>query len=251
MKEKIYFPSCPPRLARRAQGGAALAIALILLVVMTMLGLSSVKTITQQEQMTAHSYDRSLAYQFAEAALREGEGQARIQALALNPAGGGFPRNQYISDNVCAPGALNDCTNGLCSTPDPDCAPRWLDANFSNNNWVRFNGLPQIINANGNVLSTPPEYIIELLRPVGTAVCTTPIASANFDRDCNQKFPDPDDTLRQCIDTPTCVALNSNPTQQSLSCQPCNYYRYRITARVQPAGRAAVMVQSIYSVQPQ
>ena len=223
--------------AKQAQGGAALAIALILLVVMTMLGLSSVKTITQQEQMTAHSYDRSLAYQFAEAALREGEGQARIQAQALNPAGGGFPRNQYISDGACAPAALNDCANGFCSAPDPDCPPRWLDANF--NGWNQFNGLPQIANANGNVMSTPPQYFIELLRPVDIAACATPINSASFDANCNQKFPDPDNT-------DPCSASYPAPAGQ----QWCNYYRYRIIARVQPQGRAVVMLQSIYSVQP-
>ncbi len=66
----------PPH--RRRQKGAVLAIALILLVVVTLLGLSSVKTVSQQEKMVSHSNDRSLAYQYAEAALREGEAQARV-----------------------------------------------------------------------------------------------------------------------------------------------------------------------------
>jgi len=224
----------PP--TKRQQSGVALAIALILLVVMTMLGLSSVKTITQQEKMAANSFDRSLAYQFAEAALREGEGQARIQALGGNAAAG-FPRDQYVSDNACSAASLNRCANGLCSAPDPDCSPRWLNPNF--NSWIQFNGLPQIANANGNVLSVVPEYFIELLRPVSNVACTTPIASASFDMDCNQKYPDPD-IIFPCVPAPAGAGE-----------QVCSYYRYRITARVQAPGRAAVMMQSTYSVQPQ
>jgi len=221
---------------KRHQDGVALAIALLLLVVMTMLGLSSVRTITQQEKMAANSFDRSLAYQFAEAALREGEGQARIQAQGANAATG-FPRDQYVSDNACSAASLNRCANGLCSAPDPDCSPRWLNPNF--NSWIQFNGLPQIANANGNVLSVTPEYFIALLRPVDNAACTTPIGSASFDMDCNQKYPDPDNAA-------PCSTSFPAPAGQ----QWCSYYRYRITARVQAPGRATVMLQSIYSVQP-
>lgn len=223
----------------RQQRGAALAISLILLVVMTLLGLSSVRTIAQQEKMTSHTVDRSLVYQFAEAGLREGEAQAQIQALAANA---NFPTNEYVADGACNNAALNDCDTGLCATPDPDCPPRWLDAAF--NSWQSYNGLAAITQANGNTLigTAPtglPEYFIEILRPVGAAVCTTP-PGPGFDADCNQRYADPDNNA-------PCAASYPPPTGQ----QACNYYRYRVTARVQPPGRAAVIVQSVYSVQPQ
>lgn len=219
------------------QKGAALAISLILLVVMTLLGLSSVRTIGQQEKMTSHSVDRSLVYQFAEAGLREGEAQAQIQAQGANAS---FPANQYVALDGCSGAALNDCASGLCATPDPDCPPRWLDPGF--NSWQAYNGMAAITNANGNnligtALTGLPEYFIEILRPVGTAACTP---GPGFDVDCNRKYPDPDNSA-------PCAASYPPPTGQ----QACNFYRYRVTARVQPPGRAAVIVQSVFSVQPQ
>lgn len=226
---------------QRHQKGAALAISLILLVVMTLLGLSSVRTIGQQEKMTSHTVDRSLVYQFAEAGLREGEAQAQIQALAANAS---FPTTQYLADNACNNDPDNDCVSGLCTMPDPDCPPRWVDQAFNDpvrNNWQAYNGLAAVTNANGNTLigtaqTGLPEYFIEILRPVG---CLTP-PGPSFDEMCNRRYPDPDK------DAP-CSATYPPPTGQ----QACNFYRYRVTARVQPPGRAAVIVQSVFSVQPQ
>lgn len=221
------------------QRGAALAVALILLVVMTLLGLSSVRGIAQQGKMASHAVDRSLYYQFAEAALREGEAQAQNQALVAN---NGFPTNQYVSDGTCTAAALNQCNNGLCATPDPDCPPRWENPAFQG--WFPYNGLAAVQSQAGNALvgtaaSGVPEYFVEILRPVGTAVCPTAPTSPNFNMDCNQKFPDPNDT-RPC-------ATSGTPTPSE---QSCIYLRYRITARVQAPGRAAVVVQSIFSVEP-
>jgi type IV pilus assembly protein PilX len=58
----------------RAQRGVALIVALVLLVVATLIGLAGVRTTNLQERMTANMYDRSLAFQRAEAALRAAEG---------------------------------------------------------------------------------------------------------------------------------------------------------------------------------
>ncbi|WP_295006739.1 PilX N-terminal domain-containing pilus assembly protein [uncultured Dechloromonas sp.] len=216
------------------QKGAVLAIALILLVVVTLLGLSSVKTVSQQEKMVSHSNDRSLAYQFAEAALREGEAQARVQALNLNAA---FPAAQYIADGNACPNndpSINNCANGLCTTPDPDCAPRWTNATF--NGWTNYNTVAAVMSASGNTLSGTPQYFIEILRP--TDITCVPGAQT-FDMACNQRYPDPD------IADP--CAATFPPTS---GFQWCNFYRYRVTARVAIRDRAAVVLQSILSVQP-
>jgi type IV pilus assembly protein PilX len=61
----------PPRL--RAQRGVALAVALILLVVAVMLGLAASRGTLLQERMSSNMYDRSLAFQRAEAGLRAAE----------------------------------------------------------------------------------------------------------------------------------------------------------------------------------
>ena len=56
------------------QRGAILIIALIMLLVLTIIGLSSMRGTSLQESMAGNMRDSSLALQAAEAALRQGEG---------------------------------------------------------------------------------------------------------------------------------------------------------------------------------
>jgi type IV pilus assembly protein PilX len=65
--------------SRRDQGGVALVVSLILLVLATLIGLASVRGTNLQERMSANMYDRSLAFQRAESALRAAE-----EAILLN-----------------------------------------------------------------------------------------------------------------------------------------------------------------------
>lgn len=58
---------------QRRQRGAALAVALILLLIVTLIGFAAIRSSTVQQRMTANFYDRELAFQNAEAALRAGE----------------------------------------------------------------------------------------------------------------------------------------------------------------------------------
>jgi len=60
--------------ARPRQQGAALVVSLVLLLVVTVLGVASMRTTTLQERMAGNLRDSNLAFQAAEAALREGEG---------------------------------------------------------------------------------------------------------------------------------------------------------------------------------
>lgn len=57
----------------RRQKGVALIVSLILLVLATLIGLAGVRTTNLQEHMSANMYDRSLAFQRAESALRAAE----------------------------------------------------------------------------------------------------------------------------------------------------------------------------------
>lgn len=104
-----------PRLPAR-QKGVALIIALVLLLVMSLLGVSSLRTSLMQESMSGATFDRGLAFQAAEAALREGE------ALLVGP--------------VPPPIPPSGCVGGLCSQPIPaEGAPdRWTDPSF--NGWT-------------------------------------------------------------------------------------------------------------------
>jgi type IV pilus assembly protein PilX len=109
------------------QAGVALIVALTLLIVMTLLGLAGVRSVALQEKMTGNTYDRSLAFQSAEAALRTGETLALTQANAGRAAF--FDRGAYVdADNACG---NSRCQDGLCNIPDKDCPPRWEDTAFT------------------------------------------------------------------------------------------------------------------------
>ncbi len=103
----------PRRLAQRQpQQGVALIIALVLLVIMTLLGLSAMRTVSLEERMTGHTYDRSLSFQSAEAALREAESWA--EANKPTPATG----------TACN-------SDGVCGAPAATATNRWADSSFS------------------------------------------------------------------------------------------------------------------------
>jgi len=55
------------------QNGVALVVALILLIVITLVGLAAVHGTIMQQKMTSNFYDRQLAFQASEAALRQAE----------------------------------------------------------------------------------------------------------------------------------------------------------------------------------
>ncbi|WP_165770051.1 pilus assembly PilX family protein [Thauera propionica] len=58
---------------RASQHGAVLIIGLIMLLVVTMIGLTAMQTSTQQERMAGNLHDRNLATQAAEATVRVAE----------------------------------------------------------------------------------------------------------------------------------------------------------------------------------
>lgn len=117
------------------QKGAALIVSLLLLVVMTILGLSVMRTVTLEEKMAAHTFDRSLSFQSTESALREAEA--------------------YVKNNSPAPtGSTCTAATGVCGmlASGPE---RWLDPDFDT--WKSATAV-----ANG-AISITPEYIIEYM----------------------------------------------------------------------------------------
>jgi type IV pilus assembly protein PilX len=172
----------PHRPAPRRQQGAVLVTVLVLLLVMTLLGVVSIRTTLVEERMSADLYDRSLAFQAAEAGLRAGEA---IAATRPTYTGG--------------------CASGTCGFPVASAAPVWESQSV----WEAAPAAT--VNLDGMVAS--PKYIIELLAdkvpPRGT--CTT---SGD-------------------VSETTCGGTER---------------RYRITARSEQEGRAAVTLQSVFAV---
>ena len=109
--------------------------------------------------MAGNGYDRQLALQAAEVALRIGEGVAETQSK-LAPPNSGFPAYSDADDN-CPTGAINNCTSGLCPAPDKDCAPRWEAASFTG--WANASV------SLGTLAGTAPQYFVEFLG--GTFPC--------------------------------------------------------------------------------
>ena len=62
-----------PMLASRKQRGVALFVSLVLLLVLTIAGVSAVQTTSLEERMARNTHDNLMAFMAAEAALREGE----------------------------------------------------------------------------------------------------------------------------------------------------------------------------------
>lgn len=122
----------------RGQRGVALVVALILLVVATLIGLAASRGTVLQERMSANMYDRSLAFQRAEAALRAAE-----QAIS------GDWRIANLSGIDCSPGSTTLCT----MVPDSSFTA-------TGGNWVSVDAKQDI-----NDAMTPgtPQYLIQFM----------------------------------------------------------------------------------------
>jgi len=121
------------------QNGASLIISLILLVIMTLLGLAGIRGVTQQERMANHTFDRSLAFQATEAALRE------VEFL--------------VETNKPEPVTNCSVVSGLmsCVAPAPTDTPRWLQDNATFTSWTNLQAI-----GSGD-LAVTPQYFVEYL----------------------------------------------------------------------------------------
>lgn len=130
-----------------SQKGVALFVSLIMLILVTILGVTGVRMVSLEEKMAGNSYDRNLAFQAAEAALRAAETYAETNK----------PTPSYTNaDATCptSPSAINNCTNGVCPKPDKDCASRWDAA-------AGFTGWTDASVSMGTLAGTTPQYFIE------------------------------------------------------------------------------------------
>jgi len=123
-----------------AERGAALVMALIILLVLTLLGVSAMNTTVLEEKMASNAKDRNLAFQAAETALIAGE--QWVNGLLSKPP---FPNNNnglYLPYS-CAGGAqipVWDCANWSATAPGGGV--------------VIYGGGLQYVGA-------PPKYIVE------------------------------------------------------------------------------------------
>jgi type IV pilus assembly protein PilX len=85
----------------RRQRGVALVVALILLVVITLVGLAAVRGTIMQQKMSGNMYDRQIAFQNAEAAMR-----AAAASIPTSPAD--VARNCQAPSVICLSNPFED-----------------------------------------------------------------------------------------------------------------------------------------------
>jgi len=144
-----------PPLRASDKRGIALPATLVMLLVLTLLGLAAMNGDVVQERIVGNTKDTNLAFQAAEAALRDAEADI---AANLNAASGFGP----------------GCPSGLCTPPSTwssgaSSAALWSLASWTDPTKTRSYG--QYTNATPVPdVSQQPEYIVEFLdrgQPVG------------------------------------------------------------------------------------
>jgi len=146
------------------QRGVSLAISLIFLVILTMLGLTALRVATMEERMSGNSRDRNLAFQAAEAALRDAEFDIRCQKYD----GSQIPlTSPILRPTKCVSGLTGadaNCTNGLCCNPSGLTCVEPAVPVYSNRSMTavpsvaygQYTQSPQMVG-----LSQQPRYLIE------------------------------------------------------------------------------------------
>lgn len=104
----------------RGQRGVALVIALILLVVITLVGLAAVGDTLMQNKMASNLYDREVAFQSSEGALR-----AAQELVTANPKAAYIRDCSIASGNLCLTDPFTDSNfpSNLIQTVQPGTAP--------------------------------------------------------------------------------------------------------------------------------
>ncbi len=144
--------------------GIALVVALLFLVVLSMLALTAIRTNIIEEKLAGNSRDWTLAFEAAEAALREGEKDVQSGTRFIGETG--FDTNCITS------------TSGLCR-PQEDGTAIWQDLEQAGNTgWLYgANVGPSIAygtyaspNTSIASVSKQPRYIIEVLTEKGSSL---------------------------------------------------------------------------------
>lgn len=136
----------------RPSQGVALVVALVLLLVITTMGVASIRSVVLEEKMASNHFDRALAFQAAEAGLRAGEALAHAQSQAVPPHPLAAALNTPTSANECS----SSCNQGVCAPPGAFCNERWNIINFTG--WVNANDIELT-----DLAGAAPQYFIEYL----------------------------------------------------------------------------------------
>ncbi|MGD8569827.1 MAG: PilX N-terminal domain-containing pilus assembly protein [Gammaproteobacteria bacterium] len=120
----------------RQQHGSVLIISLIVMLILTVLGVSGMKSSMLEEKMAGNVRDKQLAFQAAEATLREAE--------------------KYIDDNIVSTTAFDaDGSDGLY---DKSTVKIWENINWDSSDSLEYSDFDS-----NYEITTPPRYVIQHL----------------------------------------------------------------------------------------
>lgn len=122
------------------QRGSVLIVSLLMLLVLTLIGITAMSTSTLEEKMAGNSRDQNLAFQAAEAGLRDAE--AFIEGMAATAAFNGAAGLYRIN-----------------TAPAPDI---FIDTTWNGANSIEYKG------NNITGVKTKPRYIVEYVSETGT-----------------------------------------------------------------------------------
>ncbi|MDR1995504.1 PilX N-terminal domain-containing pilus assembly protein [Azonexus sp.] len=168
MKAARMFPFsfCPVPFPPRRARGFSLAVAMIFLLVLSMLALVGIRSVIMHERMAGNTQDWNLAFQAAEAALRDGEADAFARAALLALA----DLSPYAADGcgavagVCLPSG-NGTPLWVRMVDDDPCWRSGTGACQVSQQYGAHTGKPALTdpNADGSALALQPRYVIENL----------------------------------------------------------------------------------------
>lgn len=145
------------------QRGVVLIMSMVILFAMTLIGITSMNTTSLEDRISSNSRDRQIAFQAAEAALRQGERNT------VDKTDDAFDEASKYDTS---------CTDGLCycGTKSDGCVTYWTDdlpAPISDVAWNDSTTHRTYSSALAGV-STPAKYIIEFMGYIcpGTVACT-------------------------------------------------------------------------------
>ena len=135
------------------QKGAVLAIGLILLLVLSLVGVTNMNKVTTSERLAGNERDMNLAFQAAEAALQEGE------RMISNLGGAAAPTPQPCEENNC------NCQNNSCKTTiwESENIVVWDDINWDTQSRIMSDDNIPGNNYGKDTLAAIPRYVIEFV----------------------------------------------------------------------------------------
>jgi type IV pilus assembly protein PilX len=140
--------------ALQPQTGAVLLFALIMLMLMTMIGLSGSKVTSLEQRMAGNFRDKDLAFQAAESTLQYAEAQLHASPMLLTFDSGG--KNGYYSSTTTTYTTPSDCSFNKATANPGNCVVK--DAFWTN--WPTAT-YPNTASLTG--LVSNPQYIIQVL----------------------------------------------------------------------------------------